>query len=347
VSALERTQDASAFITYEIAVHLPFDALGSFKTLLKRFFSTEPWTEDDTAALSDLVTPAVVAGWWEHDLDGLALAHGIRNGRYVIWVTGAAGAAPSLFDQVFSGPVIPEPTPHPRKVKFNVGGTPAPGLWFRRTDGAPDDVRVARLFAEADVTDVMVAGDFVTVGLERSARWEDRLAPMLELVTGLFATGEISDAPERTREELMREAGRVHLGVRPSELHLLDPDVPEERGRLQEALGAADPRLRRVAVAVLSESTEAPVRTEALRTGFADEARIVRRSAVDAAADLGDEELRPLFELALRNDDAWIRWKAVRAIGDLGVGGSRDAVAALADDPDFQVRFEVQRALRR
>jgi len=63
-------------------------------------------------------------------------------------------------------------------------------------------------------------------------------------------------------------------------------------------------------------------------------------------AGTGDEGLRPLFERALAANDAWVRWKAVRALSELGVDPSRDAIAAHRDDSDFQVRFEVERALR-
>ena len=92
VDSLSLTGDASAFITYEVAVHLPFEALGPFKTLLKQFFSSDPWTPEDAEALSDIVTAHIDNGWWEHDLDGLALAHGLRDGKYMIWVSGAAEA---------------------------------------------------------------------------------------------------------------------------------------------------------------------------------------------------------------------------------------------------------------
>ncbi len=348
IGSNDLTADASGFITYEVAMHLPFESLGRFKTLLKQFFSSAPWTPADAQSLSALVTPHVASGWWEHRLGGgLVIAHGIQDGHYVLWATGASDASESIFDRVFDGPVVPEPTPHPRKVKFLTGGDPQPGLWYRRTDGHPDDDRVARLLAEDDVTDVMVAGDFVTVGLDRTSSWQQRLDPILALVTTLFATGEPVTATPRTRQELMQEAGRVHLDIRPSELHLLDPDRMDERARLTEALQADDPRLRRIAVAILAEADDDDVRRAAVRQGAADEARIVRRAAIDAAADTEDETLRDLFESALGSEDAWVRWKAVRSLSDLGAASSRDAIAALADDDDFQVRFEVARALRR
>lgn len=346
VAARGLTVDAAAFITHEIAVHLAFERLGRFKTLLKRFFSDEPWSEQHEAELSDIVLGDVSEGWWEHRLDGgIQLAHGITGGRYVIWVTGGDRSATSLFDRAFSGPVIPEPTPHPRKVKFTFGGASEPGIWHRRTDGHPDDPRAARILAEPDVTDVMVAGDFVTIGLDRTSSWEQRLDPMLDLVTRLFSAGDPVAPPERTRHELVTEGRRVRLDVRPAELHLLDPDDSDERATLLTALNADDARVRRVAVAVLAECSDKVLRRQAIRIGFADDARIVRRAAIDAAADAEDELLRPLFEQALTSDDAWVRWKGVRAIGELGVSSSRSAVEALADDADFQVRFEVARTL--
>jgi hypothetical protein len=348
IAANDLTADASAFITYEVAVHVPFEQLGEFKTLLKRFFSTEPWGAEEAAALSDIVTSAIADGWWEHRLDGgIAMAHGVRDGRYVIWVSGGTpSATASLFDRVFAGPITPEPTPHPRKVKFTLGGDPGPGTWHRRTDGDPQDPRVARLFAEPDITDVMVAGDFITIGLERSSSWETRLDPLLALVGSLFGGDGAIVASPRSREDLLVEAGRVHLDVRPSALHLLDPDAPADRDRLIEALRSDDARLRRIAVAILAESSDVAVRHDAVEQGFADESPMVRRAAIDAAADTQDEAQRELFERALASQDAWVRWKAVRSLGELGVGRSRDAVALLEHDPDFQVRFEVARALR-
>jgi hypothetical protein len=349
IAARDLTPTASAYLTADVAVLLPFESLGSFKTLLRRFFSNEPFTNEDASALSALVTPHLDEGWWEHDLGGgLSLSHGIREGSYVIWVSGSSSRAPSVFDRVFDGPVVPEATPHPRKVKFVIGGTRAPGAWYRRNDAEiTQDTRVDRLFGEPDVTDVMVAGDFVTVGIGARASWETRLEPLLALVTELFADTVAAAAPaERTRDELLEEAGRS-VGERPEELHLLDPDRPEERQRLQAALAAEDPKLRRVAVAILLESGEEEIRAEAVRRGMEDGSRMVRRTTIDAAADTRLESFRRVFESALEDADPWIRWKAVRSLGELGLEDSESRVEPMVDDPDFQVRFEAVRVLKR
>jgi HEAT repeat protein len=54
-----------------------------------------------------------------------------------------------------------------------------------------------------------------------------------------------------------------------------------------------------------------------------------------------------LLEAALADADAWVRWKALRGLAELGAEPSRALVEALADDPDFRVRLEAVAALRR
>ncbi len=339
---------ASQHLTTEIAMLLPFEALGPFKDALKQFFSRAKWTLADEARLSALVTAHVSEGMWEHDLGhGITLTHGIVDGTYLIRVAGGQESKESVFDRVFDGPVIPEPTPHPRKVKFQIGGKPAPGQWHRRGE-AVDDERVISLFVDDDVTDIMVAGDFVTIGLTGRSTWEDRLDSLLERVTELFWDGQASLTPARTRDELLEEAGRLSINeVRPEDLHLMDPDRPEHRALLITALEAEDSRHRRAAVATLTLSSDSDVAKAAVVTGYRDDSRIVKRAAIDAAGDLEDAAFRSLFEEALFDGDAWIRWRAVRAISDIGIGPSEEQLILATADENFQVRFEANAAWRR
>jgi hypothetical protein len=336
---------ASAYLTGDVASALPFEDLVEFKDLLKRFFSSGPWSEADDEALAALVTPHVEDLWWEHDLGGgIVFGYGVEDGRFVMTTGGASAGAPSLFDRAFDGPVVPEATPHPRKVRFAIGGAPAPGEWYRRGDSI-DDERVQRLFAEPDVTDVMVAGDFVTVGIDRS--WEDRLEPILALITELYGGDEAFEAPARTRDELLAEAG--HAGRRATdELHLLDPNDPDHQARLIAALDEESASIRRVAVAILAESDDVALRNTAIERGLGDGSLRVRRMALDAAGDTRDESFRTVFEnTAVHDPDAWSRWRAVKAIGDLGIEPSRAVVEAAVDDDEFRVRFEAERVLRK
>lgn len=348
VANLELVAVASNHLTGEVAIHLPFHVLVPFKNALKRFFSAAPWGPEDAARLSDLVTPHLAEGWWEHDLGhGLRLRHGIREGRYEIEVVGTVTSeSPTVFERAFAGPVRPQPTPHPRKVKFDVGGEPAPGIWYRRGEEVDDD-RVARLFEDIEITDVMVAGDFVTVGLIGSASWEERLEPILQCVTDLFWTGAGRNRPIRTREDLIDEAGHLSMAsIRPEDLHLMDPDRDEHRSILVAALGSDEARRRRAAVVTLALSGDDAVAKAALVTGYGDTSRLVRRAAVDAAADLEDEAYRPLFEDALFDSDPWIRWRSVRALAELGSEKSNELLVLATADEDFRVRFEAAAALR-
>lgn len=347
IAERELMPTASGYLTGEVAVHLPYEALGPFKDALKRYFSPEPWDATDANALSALVTPHLATGWWEHDLGGgITLAHGIREGRYELWAGGATGTRRSIFDRAFDGPVVPEPTPHPRKVRFAIGGQPAPGHWYRRSDPDPSpDPKVRRLFAEPDVTDVMVAGDFVTIG--STASWEYRLEPLLGLVTELYARPDHEHtAGERTRDELLQEAGTLHLTTSLEDLHLLNPDDPDHQQVLDAALHNGDTRARRVAVAVLAEASDPLIRRNAVARGARDTSLLVRRTAIDGAADTADPAFRGFFEATLLDPDPWMRWRAVRALGGIDVGPSRAAVTTLESDPEFRVRFEVARVLK-
>lgn len=342
---------ASHHLTKTVAVHLPFEALALFKTLLKQFFSDAAWEEADASRLSALVAEHVDTGSWSHQLDGdLVLRHGVEGGEYRIQVTGNVGErAPGLWDRVFEGPIKPEPTPHPLKVKFVFGGDPAPGVWYLADDREAShdpqqiDDRARHLLDEPDVTDVMVAGDFVTIGLHRRARWEDRLDDMLALVGRLFTPGVTTDEAI-TRDELVAEGLSTDLDT--DLLHLLDPDDRHHRSRLAAALEDPDPRTRRIAVALLAGSSDPRVAVDAVTTGYDDRSLLVRRMAIDAAGDSGNEAHRPTVEAALGDHDPWTRWRAVRAIAEFGLGPSESVVTALAEDPDFQVRFEVARVLR-
>lgn len=338
----EQVAVAAGHLTDDLYHVVPYQSLAALKQLLKRFFSRQPWTPADEGKLGELLMLHLdeAAGWWEHHLEGgVRLAHGFRDDRYHLWVGGGGEPAPSIFDRVFSGPVIPEATPNPRHVRFPVGGTPAPGRWYLAGDDA-EDVRIRQLLADPDVADVLVGGDFVAVGLRRASDWPRRLDDILATVAELFhdpAAGPAPPPPERTRDQLVAEG---------EALHLLDPDRPESRARLEAATSDPDPRRRRMAVATLAHSGDDDVARRSLATGYDDLSRLVRRAAIDAAVDRQDEALRPLLQSALADPDPWIRWKAVKGIRELGVASSRELLEPLIGDGDFQVRFEVEAALR-
>jgi hypothetical protein len=342
VAARGLTPAAVAHLTHDALGRVDFDQLAPLKGLLKQFFSDAPWTADDDAALAARVGPG--DGWWQHELDGgFDLEFGWRDGAFRIELS-----QPSSLDATFDGAVIPEATPNPRTIRFVTGPIhDGPSRWYESA-GDVDDPRVAALFASFDdVDNVLVGPDFVAVGLRRPDRWEAVLAGMLQFIETQF-TGD-TPAPEAT---VPRDATRSDSPIaRPREAK----DTAVERAWRE--LGTADDS--RV-IAALSSPEIAERQVAARRIGDADpdvafaawaelltdQSRSVRRAAVDAMVDAERDALRPLFQRALLDTDAWIRWKALVGLEALGIEPSREAVEPLAHDSDFRVRLEATRALQ-
>lgn len=345
----------------EALMGLPFEALGPTKTLLKRYLSAEPWGRADDEALAAAVGPG--EGRWSRPLDaGVTLDYGWDGGRFGVRVRAAAQAEPPAVEPdedsvgaTFEGPVVPEATPNPRSIRFRLGGQPhdGPSRWYDSAEAAitAGDASAIRLFSTFDeVANVLVGPGFVNVSLRRAPDWERLLHGVLTVVTEEFAARTPVERPPQAvgtghrATTAARRSGRLEEAW--NELGALRPaDDPADLARLEAAARAGDPFRRQVAAYLLGEAD--PGRAAAAWAELVrDPSRLVRRAAVDAAVDAGRQELRPLLEHALNDVDPWIRWKALRGLAELGAAPSRDAVAALADDPDFRVRLEVAAALR-
>ncbi|MGQ0805678.1 MAG: NifU N-terminal domain-containing protein [Actinomycetota bacterium] len=255
----------------------------------------------------------------------------------------------------FEGAVVPEATPSPRTIRF---ATPPLHTGASRTydsaDAAAADPGAARIFGDfEDVTNVLVGPDFVAVTISRPDRWETLLAPILGVVAEAF-TGEGRDEePESEAPVTMTlTAGIDESDVRAprrlerawSELGALRADRSEHLDRILVVSRDEEPARRQVAAALLADAPPEVSAREWERL-LGDPSRAVRRSVVDAVAGTGREELRGLLDRAVEDADAWVRWKALRGIAELGVGSSRGAVESRSTDPDFRVRLEAARVL--
>jgi HEAT repeats/Scaffold protein Nfu/NifU N terminal len=353
-----RREVAARGLTPIAVTHLTRDALGTIdlaalapvKGLLKRFFSDAPWLAHDDDALAALVGAG--DGWWRLELDkDLELEFGWRDGAFRI-----EPAPRHMFAETFAGPVVPEATPNPRTMRFV---TPpihhGASRWYESAVGV-DDPRVARLFAEFDdVANVLVGPDFVAVGFRRPDRWEQLLDPVLNAITTEFAStaadvehisaadAEPRDESSRSRPEVAPDGGTA-LERAWKELGSLRPDRPGDLERILSATSSPNSADRQVAARVLVDAAAEVAEQEWGRL-LDDPSRSVRRAAVDAMVDIERPALRPLLEQALRDADAWTRWKALRGLVDLGVEPSRVVVSRLAEDPDFRVRLEATSAL--
>jgi hypothetical protein len=357
------TEEAVSELTPVMSA-LSLEALAPVKQLVKRFFSRQPWTDSDDEALAEAV--GVGTGSGRHELaPGLMLVWGFDEGRFRLRLERSDPVATIQEDvstsdelaEMFDGVVVPEATPSPRAVRF---ATPplhtGPSRAYDTAAAADADPRVARLFGDfAEVTNVLVGPNFVAVTISHPDRWATLLRPMLRVVTEEFTGDEDKqrsepEAPVVVSLQVRREEPDTGTPRRLerawTELGMLRPDRGEHLDRIVAASRDAEPARRQVAATLLADAPpEAAIR--AWNRLLDDPSRAVRRSTVDAIAGVARQDLRPLLERALEDDDAWTRWKALRGIGDLGTGPSRAAVLARASDPDFRVRLEATRVAAR
>ncbi|MGI8685327.1 MAG: HEAT repeat domain-containing protein [Acidimicrobiales bacterium] len=340
-----------------------FESLAPTKALLKRFFSAQDW--DDSAAETLAVTVGPGEGWWQERLDeDLVLEFGWIDGRFRLRVegpgeagaTGDVGEADALA-ATFEGDIVPEATPNPHTLAFRTGPISDVDSREYRSAEEADDARVARLFtAFPELASVLVARDFVALTVRHPDRWPGLLAAVLSLVAeefagagdraagdpvgpGMAAVHRTSSAAGRTRpsETRLARAWDELGGLRAAE--------PAGLERLLAASAAPASVYRQVAAGLLGEGPP-DVAGRAWARLVGDPSRTVRRAAVDAVVDAGQEELRPLLEGALADADAWVRWKALRGLAELGAAPSGPVIQPLTDDPDFRVRLEARSALR-
>ncbi len=369
---VERNLVRGAFdhLAVDAFMTLPFEALGPTKALLKRYFSTEDWSSADDDALAAAVGPG--EGRWRCPLDAeLTLEYGWHDGRFAVRIASDAPGVrrPAGVDPLagsFDGPVVPEATPNPRSIRFQLGPIhDGASRWYESAAVAENDPSALRLFAEfTEVANVLVGPDFVAVGLGRADAWERLLPPVLAVVTEEYAFPDADgDDGGRAPRVMGGPAGAGVVtgpgpapgtgdGRRMSRLDRAWRDLGSLRaartGDLVEVRAAAhgdDSSRRQVAASLLREADADTAATEWAGL-VVDPVRSVRRAAADAMVDVERQGLRPLLEAALHDTDAWVRWKALRGLAQLGAGPSGEAIRGHSDDPDFRVRLEAAAALR-
>jgi hypothetical protein len=356
----ERNLGPVAFghLTADALMSLRFDALGSTRALLKRFVSTEQWTDAEADALAEAVGPG--DGWWSRPLDDeVTLEYGWRDGRFSVLLQSAALPLPASTDDpppaTFVGAVVPEATPDPRTIRFRTSPvSDGESLWFESPASAEGYWRAARLFDQfPEITNVGMGPDFVAVSLRRASDWERLRGQVLAAVADVFDVAAPPFEPQWVQDPDVSGSRRrgtassraTRLAHAWAELGPLRPADPHDLESLLTASHGEDPFHRQVAASLLLEADPA-VAAKHWKRLLDDPAPAVRRATADAMADACRERLRPLLQRALDDEDGWVRWKALRGLVELGPDPSREAIAALARDPDIRVRVEVAKFLQ-
>lgn len=194
-------------------------------------------------------------------------------------------------------------------------------------------------------------GDMADIGAEvaeelTAAYDEERLQQLLTSALQQVGPGEAAPAQEPLSAEVVAE-------------RLLDPDwrkryaalerlepVEDHLGVIRQALGDANPSVRRLAAVYLGEvgGDEAlPDLIHALQ----DDSAAVRRAAGDCLSDLGNPGATRAMAQALRDPSKLVRWRAARYLYEVGEPEALPALYEAQDDAEFEVALQVRMAIER
>jgi hypothetical protein len=344
------TQAAVERVSRQSFGRMPITLVDRARAQLRRFFSEGPWTVEDDAGLSGVVGPG--EGWTEEELaPGIRLSYGWRFGSFKIDVhaddepagagtNGSADAEPApvvppherTLGDTFEEFVIIEPGRSPTELRFATGpimGGKA-GRFTREEQGSW--ASVAALFREFDAIEIVrVELGAVSVTLGNPEQWRDILLHVFDTITTAFVPPRVV-VPDRAYERAVKEIGA------------LDVTNPRDLARLLDATSSPDAAFRTLAAAKL-ELADPLLVAKPWTHSLEDSSRAVRRAAIRAMAHVARPDLRLLFERALGDKDACVRYYALRGLAQIGVGRADQSVERRKMDDDLRVRFAAQAAL--
>ncbi|MCS1350819.1 conserved virulence factor C family protein [Mechercharimyces sp. CAU 1602] len=125
-------------------------------------------------------------------------------------------------------------------------------------------------------------------------------------------------------------------------------DINEETlPLLGRALQDPNMSIRRLATAFLGEAENREAVLPYLYEALRDASATVRRTAGDTLSDIGDPEaMEPMCE-ALFDRNRIVRWRAARFLYEVGDESVLPALKKAIDDPEFEVKMQVQLAIER
>jgi hypothetical protein len=319
---------------------LPVSLVPRATSQLRRFFTDGPWSAEDDAALSAAVGPG--RDWFEEQLDPeLAMGFGWRGGTFRVEVRytpaaeagapgdgpAADGIRPRTLGDTFEDTVVLESGADPAELRFGLGPATGPPVRLTRAT-AGEDARVAALFRSClELTDVTLASGTLTARIADANRWADVLLPLFDAITEGFVPPRAA-APDHQLDRARRELGELR------------PDDTRQLARLIDATTSPDAAMRRIAFERL-EGADSPAALRPWALGLEDSSRAVRRVIARALAYTRRPDTRDLLERALGDNDASVRYYAVRGLAAIDGASSAPKVARLRSDPDVRVRLAV------
>lgn len=349
------TQTAVEHVSRTSFGRMPITLVDRARAQLRRFFSEGPWTVEDDAGLSGVVGPG--EGWTDEELaPGIRLSYGWRFGSFKIEIdaddstaststSGEPAAAPEpptiasimppherTLGDTFDEFVIIEPGRSPSELRFVTGPVMGGKAGRFTRDDQGSSAAVAALFREfEDIETVRIDPGAVSVALESPEQWRDILLQVFDTITKAFVPPRVAQ-PDRAFERAVIEIGA------------LDVTNPRDLARLLDATASPDAAFRRLAAAKLELADPLLVAKPWTRS-LEDSSRAVRRAAIRAMAHVARPDLRLLYERALADKDACVRYYALRGLAQIGVGRADQSVERRKFDDDLRVCFAAQAAL--
>jgi HEAT repeat protein len=113
------------------------------------------------------------------------------------------------------------------------------------------------------------------------------------------------------------------------------------------ALTDSHPQVRRLVAAALGATGSGAAVRPLCQALLNDSSIGVRRTIGDALSDLGDVAAQPAICQSLVDENKLVRWRAARFLSEVGDKDALPFLEAAAQDPEFEVRLEVEAAIQR
>jgi hypothetical protein len=332
---------------------MPITLVDRARSQLRAFFSDHPWTVEDDAGLSALVGPG--SGWTDDDLaPGVKLGWGWRGGTFKVDVavaTDILAATPvaekgadaevvrlpvheRCLGDTFEDSLVVEGGRAPDELRFAIPPGAARGVGRYTPEEPGDNPGVAALLLEVEeIESVRIEMGYITVTIAHEAQWPAHFLRIFDLIKLHFSPPRVV-APDRQYERALAELGP------------LDASSPRDVARILDAVTSPDAAHRRVAVAKL-ENADTLIVQKPWTRAMEDSSRAVRRAAIRAASYKGGDESRLIFERALTDKDACVRYYALCGLARIGVGRADQSVQRRLRDDDIRVRMAATAALER
>ncbi|WP_079525378.1 conserved virulence factor C family protein [Halobacillus hunanensis] len=165
------------------------------------------------------------------------------------------------------------------------------------------------------------------------------------LVTLAFEENPSKPETAKGQEVSLAALNNPDWKVRYAALDRMDPTI-EDLAVLDKALSDEKSSIRRLATAYLG-MIEEPEVLPYLYKALKDKTVTVRRTAGDCLSDLGLKEAIPEMIDSLADRNRLVRWRAAMFLYELGDESALPALKKAAEDPEFEVRMQINMAIER